>query len=94
MQENKAEEKFRIIDTIKENVGMVISIGGFMWLIFQFVIIPMNRLQYQIENILDNHLATIQTELTEAKIERDLQGKQLTTLSEQIIRLQTLMETK
>lgn len=94
MEENKAEEKLRIIETIKENVGMIISIGGFMWLIFQFVIIPMNRLQYQIENILDNHLATIQTELTEAKAERDMQGKQLTALSEQIIRLQTIMQLK
>ena len=94
MQENRAEEKLRIVDTIKENVGMIISIGGFMWLIFQFVIIPMNRMQYQIENILDNHLATIQAELTEAKVERDFQGKQLTTLSEQIIKLQAIMEAK
>jgi hypothetical protein len=94
MKEDYAKEKLRIIDTLKENVGMIISVGGFMWLIFQFVIIPMNQMSFQIENILDNHLATIQTELTEAKTERDFQGKQLTNLSEQIIRLQTIMETK
>lgn len=94
MAENRAEEKLRIVETLKENAGMILSIGGFMWMIFQFVIIPMNKMQYQINNVLDNHLATIQTELTEAKIERDFQGKQLTTLSEQIVRLQTLMELK
>jgi hypothetical protein len=94
MKEVIAEEKLRIIDVIKENAGMVISIGGFIFLIFQFLILPMYKLQLQVQNILDNHLATIQLELTEAKTERDLQGKQLTALSEQIVRLSTLMETK
>ena len=91
---SNASEKLRVIDTIKENAGAVISIGGFCWIIFQFLIIPVYRLQYQMDNILDNHLATIQTELTEAKIERDLQGKQLNNLSEQIVRLQVLIEKK
>ena len=92
MKQTQAAEKLRIIDTIRENAGVVISIGGFVWLIFQFLIIPVYKLQYDVGNILDNHLATIQTELTAAKTERDAQGKQLTALSEQIIRLQTLME--
>lgn len=94
VKENIAKEKLRIMDTIKENAGVVLSVGGFTWLIFQFLIIPMVRLQDAVTNILDNHLATIQIELTEAKTQRDLQGKQLTALSEQIVRLQTLMETK
>lgn len=94
MKENRAEEKLRVIDTIKENASLVIAIGGFTWLIFQFLIIPIYRLQYQVGNILDNHLATIQTELIEAKTERDAQGKQLTALSEQIIRLATQLENK
>jgi len=94
MRENKAEEKLRILETIKENAGAVISIGGFVYLVFQFIILPIYQLQFDVGNILDNHLATIQTELTEAKAERDLQGKQLTALSEQIIRLSTQLENK
>lgn len=94
MKEPLAQEKLRIIDTIRENAGLVLGVGGFVWLIFQFLIIPMVRVQDAITNILDNHLATIQTELTEAKAERDLQGNQLRVLSEQIVRLQTLIESK
>ena len=92
MTQNKAAEKLRIVDVIKENTGLVLSIGGFIWLVFQFLILPMQEMRFQINNILDNHLATIQTELTSAKSERDKQGKQLITLSEQIIRLQILIE--
>ena len=92
MKEQIAREKLTIIDTIKENASMVLSIGGFVYLIFQFVIMPVAKLQYQVGNILDNHLATIQTELTAAKAERDAQGKQLTALSEQIIRLTTKLD--
>lgn len=94
MKENIAKEKLRMIDIIRENAGMVVSIGGFVYLMFQFIILPIYQLQFKVSNILDNHLATIQTELTEAKTERDIQGKQLTALSEQLVRLQTLMEKK
>lgn len=94
MKENIAKEKLRMIDIIRENAGMVVSIGGFVYLMFQFIILPIYQLQFKVNNILDNHLATIQTELTEAKTERDIQGKQLTALSEQLVRLQTLMEKK
>ena len=92
MKQNNASEKLRILDTIKENAGAVISIGGFIWLLFQFLIVPIYQLQFQMDNVLDNHLATIQTELTTAKVERESQGRQLNALSEQIIRLQVLME--
>lgn len=94
MKENIAKEKLRMIDIIRENAGMVVSIGGFVYLMFQFIILPIYQLQFKVSNILDNHLATIQTELTEAKTERDIQGKQLTALSEQLVRLETLMEKK
>lgn len=94
MKENIAKEKLRMIDIIRENAGMVVSIGGFVYLMFQFIILPIYQLQFKVNNILDNHLATIQTELTEAKTERDIQGKQLTALSEQLVRLETLMEKK
>jgi hypothetical protein len=94
MKESQAREKLRIMDTIKENAGAVISIGGFVWLVFQFLVIPVYKLQFQMQNILDNHLATIQTELTTATAEREEQGKQLTALSEQIVRLQVLIEGK
>lgn len=89
---SNAAEKLRIVDVIKENAGVVISIGGFVWLIFQFLIIPVYKLQYDVSNILDNHLATIQTQMTEAKIERTAQSKQLTELMEQIVRLQEQMK--
>lgn len=91
---NQAAEKLRVIDTIKENAGLVLSIGGFVWLVFQFLILPIQQLKYQVGNILENHLATIQTELTTATAERSEQGRQLTALSEQIVRLQVLLEKK
>jgi len=92
MKQENAKEKLRVIDIIKENANLVISIGGFVYLLFQFIILPVAKLQYQVTNILDNHLATIQIELTEAKAEREAQGKQLTILSEQIVRLQVIIE--
>ena len=92
MKQENAKEKLRVIDIIKENASLVISIGGFVYLLFQFIILPVAKLQYQVTNILDNHLATIQIELTEAKAEREAQGKQLTILSEQIVRLQVIIE--
>lgn len=92
MRENIAKEKLRIIDVLKENTSLVITIVGITWIIFQFVIIPIQQMKFQVDNILDNHLKTIQDEMTEAKTERDAQGKQLTALSEQIIRLTTLIE--
>lgn len=94
MKQLTASENLGVVKIIKENAGMVISIGGFIYLMFQFIILPIYQLQFKVNNILDNHLATIQTELTEAKTERDIQGKQLTALSEQLVRLQTLMEKK
>lgn len=93
-KENIAKEKLRIIDTLKENATLVISVGGFVWLIFQFVIIPLNNLQYQVGDIINNHIKTIQDSEVEAKTEREIQGRQLTALSEQIVRLQTIIENK
>ena len=89
----QAEEKLRILDTIRENAGMVITIGGFIWLIFSFIIIPLYKVQYDIANILDNHLATIQSELTTATAERKTQTEQLNSLSAQVIKLTTILET-
>jgi hypothetical protein len=92
--ENKAEEKLRILDVIRENAGLVISIGGFVYLMFQFIIMPIYELQFKVSNILENHIKTIQDNLIVATSERDAQGKQLTALSEQIIRLTTIVENK
>jgi hypothetical protein len=63
--ENQAEEKLRIMDVIKNNATTVVSIGAFVWILFSYVILPIQKMQFQVSNILDNHLATIQTELTE-----------------------------
>ena len=92
VKENIAKEKLRIIDTLKENAALVISVGGFVWLIFQFVIIPLNQLQYQVGDILNNHIKTIQDNLIIATAEREAESKQIAALSEQIVRLQTLIE--
>ena len=94
MNEIQAEEKLRVIDIIKENSVSFITIGGLVWVLFSYVILPIQKMQFQITNILDNHLSTIQIELTEAKVERENQGKLLTSLSEQIIRLTVELETK
>ena len=94
MRENLAKEKLRVTDIIKENAGMIITIGGFIFLMFQFVLLPIQETRFKIDNILDNHLSTIQTEMTEAKIERQAQTAQLNTLSEQIVRLSTQLENK
>ena len=94
MKERVAEEKLRVIDIIKENAGAVISIGGFVYLIFQFLIMPVYKLQFQVANILDNHLATIQTELTVATAERKAQTEQLNVLQAQVIKLTTILEQK
>lgn len=92
MKENKAEEKLRVIDIIKENAALVFSVGGFVWIIFQFVIVPINQLQYQMGDILNNHIKTIQDNLIIATAEREAEAKQINALSEQIIRLQTIIE--
>lgn len=92
MKENIAKEKLRIIDTLKENTSLVITIIGVVWIVFQFVIIPIQEMRFQINNILDNHLKTIQDQMTAATTERELQGKQLQALSEQIVRLTTILE--
>lgn len=92
MKENVAKEKLRIIDTLKENTSLVITIVGAVWVVFQFVIIPIQQMKFQVDNILDNHLKTIQDQMTIATTERTEQGKQLQALSEQIVRLSTLLE--
>jgi F0F1-type ATP synthase membrane subunit b/b' len=94
MEENVAKEKLRVIDIIKENAALVISVAGFVWLVFQFLIMPVAKLQYDVGNILNNHLETIQNELTEAKTERKAQGLLLNELTSQIIKLQVLIEKK
>lgn len=94
VKENLAKEKLRVMDIIKENAGLVISVGGFVWLIFQFVIIPIKSMEFNMNDILNNHLKTIQTEMTTATAEREEQSKQIQMLSEQIVRLTTLIENK
>ena len=71
MKEIQAEEKLRVVDIIKENAVSFITIGGLVWVLFSYVILPIQKMQFQISNILDNHLATIETEIIEAKTERE-----------------------
>ena len=94
MRENKAAEKLRIIDVIKENAALVLSVGGFVWVIFQFLIIPINALTYQVGDILNNHLKTIQDEQIVATQERKEESERIKDLSEQIVRLTTILENK
>jgi hypothetical protein len=92
MKENTAKEKLRVIDIIRENAALIVSVGGFVWLIFQFLIIPVKEMQFQMNDVLNNHLKTIQDNLIIATAEREAQGKQLNALSEQIARLTVLIE--
>ena len=92
MKENIAEEKLRIIDILKENTSLVITIVGITWILFQFVIIPIQEMKFQVDNILDNHIKTIQDEMTVATTERKAQTQQMQQLSEQIVRLTTLLD--
>lgn len=94
MKENKAEEKLRVIDIIKENATMVLTIGGFMWIIYSFIILPITQLQYQVGNIINNHLKTIQDEQVSASQERKVQGIIINTLNENIVRLQEQLKIK
>jgi hypothetical protein len=92
MKENVAKEKLRVIDIIKENAALIVSVGGFIWLIFQFLIIPVKQMQFQMDDVLNNHLKTIQDQMVVATEERKAQGEQLNALSEQITRLTVLIE--
>ena len=92
MKENIAEEKLRIIDILKENTSLVITIVGITWILFQFVIIPIQEMKFQVDNILDNHIKTIQDEMIIATAERKAQTQQMQQLSEQIVRLTTLLD--
>jgi hypothetical protein len=92
MKEQVAKEKLRIIDVIKENAGMVITIGGIIWAIYSLVILPIKQLEYQVGDIINNHLKTIQDEYIVASQERKEQGEMIRELNNQIVRLQTLIE--
>lgn len=88
MKENKAEEKLRIVNAIRENATSVLAIGGFVWLLYSFIIIPIKTLEFATSDIINNHLKTIQDEQMVATTERSAQTAQLNALSESIIRLQ------
>ena len=90
--ENKASEKLRIDKVIKENATAVLSIGGFVWLIYSMVIMPIQQLKYDVGNIINNHLETIQNEQTIATAERKAQSEQLNNLTNELVRLSTILE--
>jgi hypothetical protein len=92
VKENIAKEKLRVMDIIKENASLVITIGGFCWIVIQFVILPIREMQFQMNDVLNNHLKTIQDEMIIATEERKQQSASLQNLSEQIVRLQTIIE--
>lgn len=94
MKEQIAKEKLRIIDVIKENAGMVITIGGIIWAIYSLIILPIKQLEYQTGDIINNHLKTIQDEQIQASAERKEQGVKILELNNQIIKLQTLIESQ
>lgn len=89
-----AKEKLRIIDVIKENAALAVTIGGFIWVLISMVILPIKQLEYQVGDIINNHLKTIQDEYTVASQERKEQGEMIKELTAQVIRLQTLLENQ
>jgi hypothetical protein len=90
--ENLASEKIRIDKVIKENASSFLAIGGFVWLIYSLVITPIQRLEYSVGDILNNHLKTIQDEQVTATAERKSQTEQLNLLSNEITKLTTILE--
>lgn len=90
--ENKALEKFRIQNVLKENATSVLAIGGFIWLIYSMVILPIKELEYNVGDIIGNHLKTIQDEQIIATAERKAQSDKLDNLSGDIIKLTTILE--
>jgi hypothetical protein len=90
--EQIAKEKLRIVDVVKENAGMVITIVGLVWVLIQLIVLPIKALEYSTSDIINNHLKTIQDEQVIATEERKNQSEKLTELSNQIVRLQTLIE--
>jgi hypothetical protein len=91
MKENKAEEKLRIIDVIKENSAAVIAIGGFIWIVYSAIVLPIKALEYQVGDIIGNHLKTIQDEQVTATAERKAQTEMLMDISSKLIRLETIV---
>jgi hypothetical protein len=92
MRENLSSEKLRVLDYIKENAMTVVTIGGFLWLIYTTVIIPISQLQFQTNDVLNNHLKTIQDEQVRATTEREGQTKRLQEINDRLIRLETTLE--
>ena len=89
---NNASEKLRVIDILKENSTMVLAIGGFVWIIYSTIIMPIAQLQYQTGDIINNHIKTIQDEMISATTERKIQTDKLDKLNSDLIRIITIME--
>jgi hypothetical protein len=92
MRENLAKEKLRIVDIIKENATTALVIGGFVWTLYATVILPIKNLEYQVGDIINNHIKTIQDESVTATAERKAQSEKLDKLSGEIIKLTTILE--
>lgn len=88
---NQASEKLRVIDILKENSTMVVAIGGFVWIIYSTIIIPIEHLKYQTGDIINNHLKTIQDEQITATAERKEQTAKMDKISGELIRLTTIL---
>ena len=92
MVEEQAEEKLRIIDVIKENAAMILSLGGFLWLLFSYIVSPIQSLQYQVGDILNNHMKTLQDNMVTQTTVAEEQAKQIRALSEAVVRLTVEIE--
>jgi hypothetical protein len=87
-----AAEKLRVIDILKENATSVLVIGGIVWTLYSTVILPIKNLEYQVGDIINNHIKTIQDEQVIATTERKEQSDKMDKLSGEIIRLTTVLE--
>ena len=92
MRENKAAEKLSVLVILKENAAMIIAIGGFIWVIYSSVILPIKNLEYQVGDILNNHLKTIQNEQVKATAERAAEADQINKANEKLVKLETILE--
>ena len=94
IKENLAEEKLRVIDIIRDNAALTLTVAGFVWVIYSMVILPIKTLEFQVGNILNNHIKTIQDEQVTASAERKAQSLILQQINESIIRLQEQLKER
>ena len=88
----QAAEKLRVLDILKEYGAGILAIGSFMFMIFSYVILPIKNLDYQVTDIIGNHLKTIEDEQITATEERRQQTDKLELNNVRLTKIEVLLE--